>query len=473
MPSFPMDDENLRTRWEETCNLCSRSLMELLIGNNKNGLEKLDRDIEDTRKKLTDNLTSVEMETLNKDIEAQFPVWEKEVKETKTKKFQRDLEDFKSGTVYRWQSNKSNGEGSISRTSSLSSISSRENDNMPTNCIYNLRKNINKRRNDNYKRRDKWADNPGNARLQVINLSDKQLTEPQVEVLSLGLTFSPSSSFDSFLAVKDLNLFARKLVLKKLHSRSDKGMEWTEKELEAIATLEELSGERDETAEKGKFIPPKPKKFPSMNLYPNIDLFVKLVSKEFGEIPNKITRDNLSIEQRRALKELKSMRDIVIKPADKGGNIIIQSTRMYEREAFRQLRDSSCYKRLTYNPTLSFQSELQEILERAFQEGVISKELRTHLIPIYPKTACIYFTPKIHKNMTAPPGRPIVSGNGSLCEAENLSKRFYDRGYSRRSIKRGLHKATRMERPTLMNPKMKPPTEQKFLAPEQSYYLMS
>ncbi|XP_077125567.1 uncharacterized protein LOC143782231 isoform X2 [Ranitomeya variabilis] len=106
-------------------------------------------------------------------------------------------------------------------------------------------------------------------------------------------------------------------------------------------------------------------------------------------------------------------------------------------------------------------SELEEILERAFLEGVITKELRTHLIPVYPKTACIYFTPKIHKSMTAPPGRPIVSGNGSLCEAESLSMRFHDRGYSRRSIKRGLHKATRMTRSTLMNPKMKPPTEQK------------
>ncbi|CAJ0958429.1 unnamed protein product [Ranitomeya imitator] len=193
-------------------------------------------------------------------------------------------------------------------------------------------------------------------------------------------------------------------------------MEWTEQDLEIMTTLEELSGEQEENANMGKFLPPKPKKFPPLNLYPNIDLYVKLVSKEFGEIPSKVVKDNLSADQRKALKELKGMRDIIIKPADKGGNIFIQSTKMHEKEAFRQLRDTSCYRRLTFNPTLTFQGELHDILEKAYQEGVITKELRSNLIPMYPKLACIYFTPKIHKNMTTPPGRPIVSGNGSLCE---------------------------------------------------------
>lgn len=33
-----------------------------------------------------------------------------------------------------------------------------------------------------------------------------------------------------------------------------------------------------------------------------------------------------------------------------------------------------------------------------------------------PKTPTIYALPKMHKNMTCPPGQPIVSGNGCLTE---------------------------------------------------------
>ncbi|CAJ0937721.1 unnamed protein product [Ranitomeya imitator] len=46
-------------------------------------------------------------------------------------------------------------------------------------------------------------------------------------------------------------------------------------------------------------------------------------------------------------------------------------------------------------------------------------------------------------------------------QAESLSSRFEDRGYSRRSITRGLHKAARMTHSTLMKTKIKPMVEQK------------
>ncbi|XP_069596109.1 uncharacterized protein [Ranitomeya imitator] len=235
----------------------------------------------------------------------------------------------------------------MTRSSSFSSMSSREEDNDGTvgNRFYNLRGNTNQRRGHNYKRKEKRRNGPSTSGLQVINLSDHKLTEAQVEVLSLGLNFSPTASFDFFSALKDLNLFARKLVLKKLHEKQNLGEVWSERELEAIATLEELSNEQEPT----------------------------------------------------------------------------------------------------------------EILEEAFQNGIITKQIRDNLIPIYPKMACIYFLPKIHKNLNNPPGRPIVSGNGSLCEtigqflrikricsseesfneeADALARRFENRGYSKRSIKR-------------------------------------
>ncbi|XP_077148359.1 uncharacterized protein LOC143809084 [Ranitomeya variabilis] len=183
---------------------------------------------------------------LNKDIDTQFQIWEKEVKEIKTKKFQRDLNDFKSGTVYRWRLGTTREQRS--RSSSFSSMSSRdeEGDIGARYRPYNLRKNNYNRKGNNYKKKgDKRNENPP-SKLQVINLSEIKLSEAQVDVLSLGLTFSPTSPFDSFIAIKDLHLFARKLVLKKLHDKSERGEEWSAEELDTIKILEELSGEQNE-----------------------------------------------------------------------------------------------------------------------------------------------------------------------------------------------------------------------------------
>lgn len=49
------------------------------------------------------------------------------------------------------------------------------------------------------------------SKLQVINLSDKVLTEDQIEVLGLGLNLGPAASFYVFTATKDLHLFSQKI----------------------------------------------------------------------------------------------------------------------------------------------------------------------------------------------------------------------------------------------------------------------
>ncbi|XP_073442411.1 uncharacterized protein [Dendrobates tinctorius] len=72
-----------------------------------------------------------------------------------------------------------------------------------------------------------------------------------------------------------------------------------------------------------------------------------------------------------------------------------------------------------------FKAELCEILEDAFQQGFISKEIKEGLIPASPRTPCLYLLPKVHKDLVSPPGRPIVSGNGSLNEMTGKFLDFY------------------------------------------------
>jgi hypothetical protein len=97
--------------------------------------------------------------------------------------------------------------------------------------------------------------------------------------------------------------------------------------------------------------------------------------------------NNLTKPEREALLVLQNNTDIVIKPADKGSAVVIQNTTDYIKEGLRQ-RDN----------------------------GEISDKCHTYLCNKQPRTPQLYLLPKIHKNKTPVPGRPIVSANNSPTE---------------------------------------------------------
>ncbi|XP_077145895.1 uncharacterized protein LOC143807824 [Ranitomeya variabilis] len=161
----------------------------------------------------------------------------------------------------------------------------------------------------------------------------------------------------------------------------------------------------------------KSNKFPSLSTCPAVDVFVKVMTREvesLSAVPNWIS--NLDTSERRALRELQTWDDIVIKQADKGGNTVLWPSKMYEKQAHKILNNTSCYKKLCYDPLTEFQHDLVMILESAFNDGIIPKRLVEVVTKLQPRMATFYLLPKLHKNPVDPPGRPIVAGNGSLCE---------------------------------------------------------
>lgn len=254
--------------------------------------------------------------------------------------------------------------------------------------------------------------------MKVINLSDHTLTPPQLEVLSLGLTFSPTSRFDTFSAVKDLHLFARKLLFKIYYLKNLQTGLTTQEEREALENLESLLREQVST-EPSHFpttLIPSSTRFPPLSMYSNIETFVKMVTSEFSKISTSVTHDNCTRAQRTAIQDLKKMKDVIFKPSDKGGNVVVWPIKSYEKEVYRQLRDTQCYQRLTFNPTAKYQQELQSILQMAIDRSVLTPKQVDYLTVKEPRIATLYMLPKVHKNLTTPPGRPIVSGNGNLSE---------------------------------------------------------
>ncbi|XP_067859529.1 uncharacterized protein epn2 isoform X2 [Heptranchias perlo] len=144
------------------------------------------------------------------------------------------------------------------------------------------------------------------------------------------------------------------------------------------------------------------------------ELQLQLALAMSREAAEQLSVQNVTRAQRNAIKALKTNRNIVIKPADKGGAIVIQNRMDYCKEAYRQLDNQEHYRRLPANPTKEHTHQLNKLI-KTFDPD-LQNILRT-LIPRTPRVGDFYCLPKIHKANT--PGRPIVSGNGTLCE--NLS----------------------------------------------------
>ncbi|XP_053549033.1 complement C1s subcomponent-like [Bombina bombina] len=156
---------------------------------------------------------------------------------------------------------------------------------------------------------------------------------------------------------------------------------------------------------------------PALSSIPLIHNFVKLVERDIDLLStDEPLSDNLTKKQRTALNALQKDTAITIKPSDKGGNIVVLNTKDYVDECQRLLRDHKQYSTLRFNPTEMYKEELFQILIKAKGEGIINQREFDFLFVKFPKTATFYSLPKLHKNKLPPPGRPIISGMGSLTE---------------------------------------------------------
>ncbi|CAJ0966054.1 unnamed protein product [Ranitomeya imitator] len=423
IPAFPVDDEMFVTNWEEACSNCSGVFMQLLIGLNTKTISDLDKSIDLAQTELKTGCPAEKIQTFNHELEKLLDSTVKKIHESQTSKFNRDVRDFRNKSVYQWRKQSPNST-QIMRTSSHTSISSLSDQSDAPSMSMVTRSGVsNKKQSDYtfhpYRRRDPSPIEYRRKDNKVINLSHHTLSKTDLSLLSKGLSFSPVMGFDTFTAIKDLHIFARSLLFKRhFYDDSLHQLFPTEEEQAALRILEDLSIEHN-LPEGGKIPPsirPHSKKFPPLSSCTNIDLFVQLVTKDFLKIPHFKRYDNLTREERNRLNALQKMPDVVIKPADKGGNIVIWPKTMYEKEAFRQLNDKTCYRKLTYNPLSAFCSKLDTILKKAITNEIITKDLALALMVHEPTISTLYLLPKLHKNINAPPGRPIISGRGNYLE---------------------------------------------------------
>ena len=122
---------------------------------------------------------------------------------------------------------------------------------------------------------------------------------------------------------------------------------------------------------------------------------------------------NLSVEEIKALRNLKNCRDIIIKEADKGSAVVVWDRKDYCREAYRHLNDVVVYEKLYENPLSKVLDRVKEALQPLQDKGYISGKNVEYLVVPRPRLGCFYLLPKIYKRLENVPGRPVISNCGT------------------------------------------------------------
>uniref|UniRef100_A0A8C5MIH2 Reverse transcriptase domain-containing protein n=1 Tax=Leptobrachium leishanense TaxID=445787 RepID=A0A8C5MIH2_9ANUR len=132
------------------------------------------------------------------------------------------------------------------------------------------------------------------------------------------------------------------------------------------------------------------------------------------ETKNKKFHNNLTKKEYVGLKQLREDENVIIKPADKGGGVVILNMDQYHQEMSRLLSDLNTYQKLPGDPTAQTKQIFFEYLQRGKNTDILNDREYQYLKMEHPRIPVIYYLPKFHKNKTNPPGRPIVSGINSI-----------------------------------------------------------
>ncbi|CAJ0959949.1 unnamed protein product, partial [Ranitomeya imitator] len=119
-------------------------------------------------------------------------------------------------------------------------------------------------------------------------------------------------------------------------------------------------------------------------------------------------------QERQALHGLQIDKNLIIKPADKGGALVIMNKSDYLLEIRRQLDNPTIYVKLPRDPMPVTRQLISDTLLKYTELGVLDPKTCDFLTNPHPITPVFYTIPKIHKNLEKPPGRPIVASTDSI-----------------------------------------------------------
>jgi hypothetical protein len=130
-----------------------------------------------------------------------------------------------------------------------------------------------------------------------------------------------------------------------------------------------------------------------------------------------LNKKNLTTGEFQAITQLQKLDDkIVIKSADKGSAVVVLNKSDYIKEAEKQLSNKDFYLPLEENMTDTYNNEILTYITKMYDNGEIDISVLNYILDTDKRTSKFYLLPKIHKGITPPPGRPIISAIGSPTE---------------------------------------------------------
>ena len=234
----------------------------------------------------------------------------------------------------------------------------------------------------------------------VVNLSNKQFTFPEYNLLNKNLNFCPSpGKYNKATLQKDIDAFTRRIKLK-AHFNNE--------------------NEPNDGRRKDFYIKSNSTWTPH-NPHHTIKTFVEALTNEIKSLPDTnidTRKNNLTKDETKALNDFQQRDDIVITKADKGGAVVIQDVSDYIAEGNRQLNDNNFYVKCNRGLTHEYNKQVNSTIDSLHKSNLLTDKTANMLKTNDPKTPKFYTLPKIHKENN--PGRPVISSIN--CHTAKLSK---------------------------------------------------
>ena len=243
----------------------------------------------------------------------------------------------------------------------------------------------------------------------VVNLSSRELTEVETEVLSKGLNFFPTPGEPVLASIHT--------DLEKFHNN----LRWKQHFSEQLHTI--FSNLEKNISCSKVFRKESSHKPPMGSQY--LETFATLNEIELaGSKVHNPKKQNLSVKEKSAIKTLYKDKFITIKPADKGGAVVVLNTTDYVKEPNKQLSNPNFSEKVPEDLTETHTRKVNTYIDGLIEAGQLNNKLRSRLLTTDTKTPSFYLLPKLDKPKRPPKGRPIISANG--CATEKISARHPD-----------------------------------------------
>ncbi|CAJ0961482.1 unnamed protein product, partial [Ranitomeya imitator] len=373
-PTLFSDNPEYCEKYKKILNKCSLDIIILTIEYLQKAIVETKQNIQSIETQLSTTLSSAEWTTLKTKTDKALAEHQKVLQDRKRQKFQRDSEDYINNRVYKWTD---------------SSTTTWRRPRYP-------------RRNGSYSSESDSSTQSGRQRFLSKNRRGGQHQgDPQGEVGERMTTRSQ----------KDLERFYRTVRLK-THFGLNTGTIQGSTPSQEPDRMPELSITTLGLHNRSNFCPPR--------TYHAAETFISLVDQEVNSLSHQQQlglfpmHSNLSLTEKQALSSLHSNRSIILKPADKGGAIVVMNRVQYIHEITRQLSDTTTYGVIPRDPVATISNKIHRVIDTYRKSHIIDQKTATYLLNPHPVTPVFYVLPKIHKSLQNPPGRPIVASTDSI-----------------------------------------------------------